>query len=231
MFDLLFINRFCFKECAVEGNKEKRFESWRGLTFWGKVRRVVIYYLIGSFLVMLLVPDREKEVDQILNKKLGEIHEVSKADKLEVISKVLERNKLEEKYKTGLYNFWSQMSYEKAADLKAGDVLNWGINEIITNGHLGKYYDLEEVEKQFDLWDGSHRALTDNIKSYLNDPSSYEHIETKYRFVLHTKKESPFIALTTLFTAKNGFGGRVKAMATAKADLESGEIRDFQITN
>jgi hypothetical protein len=39
------------------------------------------------------------------------------------------------------------------------------------------------IEKAFDRWDGSHIALTKIIKSAMNDPSSYKHIETRYFLV------------------------------------------------
>lgn len=81
----------------------------------------------------------------------------------------------------------------------------------------------ELIEKQFSVWDGSHNELTKMIKDSLNDPDSYEHLNTNYwDFEDH-------IVVKTEFTAKNGFGGRVRNMASAKIYLSDGRIEDFLI--
>ena len=39
---------------------------------------------------------------------------------------------------------------------------------------------LEKVKEQFSSWDGAHKNLEKAIKKNMNDPSSYEHVETTY---------------------------------------------------
>ncbi len=61
-------------------------------------------------------------------------------------------------------------------------------------------------EACFSAWDGSHIRIKNWLKSnYLNDPGSYEHIET--RFSKDPKGDT--LDVLTKFSAKNGFGGRV----------------------
>lgn len=76
----------------------------------------------------------------------------------------------------------------------------------------------EKIEKNFSAWDGSHRGLTELIKKSMNDPKSYEHVETRY-----ADKGDHLIVITT-FRGKNVFGGVVKNSVTAKVDLNGNVI-------
>lgn len=71
----------------------------------------------------------------------------------------------------------------------------------------------ERLENQFSAWDGSHRGLTNYIKNAMNDPGSYEHVETVY-----WDRKDHLIVKTT-FRGKNAFGGVVKNSVKAKVDL------------
>jgi len=76
----------------------------------------------------------------------------------------------------------------------------------------------ERIEKGFSGWDGSHRALTKLIKQSMNDPDSYDHVETVY-----WDKKDHLIVRTT-FRGKNAFGGVVKNWVKAKCDLDGNVI-------
>lgn len=69
-----------------------------------------------------------------------------------------------------------------------------------------------QLEKQFSSWDGSHNTLTELIKKAMNDPDSYEHVETKYWDM------KDYIVVRTVYSGKNAFGGRVKNFVKAKFD-------------
>jgi len=71
----------------------------------------------------------------------------------------------------------------------------------------------EQIEKEFSAWDGSHRGLTEVIKKSMNDPKSYEHVETRYI------DKGDHLIVTTEFRGKNAFGGVVKNSVIAKVDL------------
>ena len=61
-------------------------------------------------------------------------------------------------------------------------------------------------EACFSAWDGSHLRIKDWLKrNYLNDPGSYEHVETRFGLI----GTGDSLNVITKFTAKNGFGGRV----------------------
>ncbi|MBS1775335.1 MAG: hypothetical protein JSS64_03540 [Bacteroidetes bacterium] len=70
----------------------------------------------------------------------------------------------------------------------------------------------ERVQQLFSAWDGSQPAVVDWIKQNLNDPNSFEHLETKFI----DRKDT--IAVVTEFTAKNAFGGRVRSTCIAYID-------------
>jgi hypothetical protein len=76
----------------------------------------------------------------------------------------------------------------------------------------------EKVEKQFSAWDGSHVGLTSAIKKSMNDPDSYEHIETRFA------DKGDYILIITQFRGKNAFGGKVINTITAKVDFDGNVI-------
>lgn len=70
----------------------------------------------------------------------------------------------------------------------------------------------KRIEEQFSAWDGSHTNLKKMIKDNMNDPDSYENVETNY-FDMDS-----FVIINQTYTGKNAFGGRVKGFVKAKAD-------------
>lgn len=76
----------------------------------------------------------------------------------------------------------------------------------------------EKIEKSFSGWDGSHIELTKLIKKSMNDPDSYEHVETRYFDM------GDHLVVTTTFRGKNGFGGVVKNWVKAKTDVTTGQV-------
>lgn len=72
----------------------------------------------------------------------------------------------------------------------------------------------EIIEKQFSAWDGSHIKLTELIKDSMNDPKSYEHVETVYWDM------KDHLIVNTTFRGKNAFGGTVKNTVKAKISLD-----------
>jgi hypothetical protein len=69
------------------------------------------------------------------------------------------------------------------------------------------------LEAQFSAWDGSHRGLERYIKKHMNNPSSYEHVETKYL------DKGDHLMLITKFRGTNAFGAIVTNTIAAKVDM------------
>ncbi len=76
----------------------------------------------------------------------------------------------------------------------------------------------ETIEKQFSAYDGSHRGLEKYIKDNMNDPDSYDHIETRFA------DKGDYILVMTKFRGANAFGGKVINAVTAKVDFEGNVI-------
>jgi len=76
----------------------------------------------------------------------------------------------------------------------------------------------EEIAKQFSKWDGSHKKVEEYLKSSLNDPDSYEHVETIYDIV------DGYLIIHTKIRANNGFGAKVLQQFDFKVDKDTGEI-------
>lgn len=74
------------------------------------------------------------------------------------------------------------------------------------------------IKSQFSSWDGSHIKLTILIKNRMNDPNSFEHVNTTYRD-LNDK-----LLITTEFRGKNSFGGVVLNKVSAYSDLQGNII-------
>lgn len=72
----------------------------------------------------------------------------------------------------------------------------------------------EKIESQFSAWDGSHRNLERQIERSMNDPSSYDHVETVYWDM------GEHLVVRTTFRGKNAFGGIVKNSVKAKVSLD-----------
>ena len=74
------------------------------------------------------------------------------------------------------------------------------------------------IESKFSSWNGSHPGLTARIKESMNDPKSYEHVETTYA------DKGDHLIVKTTFRGKNSFGGVVKNWVLAKTDLDGNVI-------
>lgn len=80
----------------------------------------------------------------------------------------------------------------------------------------------KKVEAQFSGWDGSHRQFERLIKDAMNDPGSYEHVETKYI------DKGSYIRVFCTFRGKNAFGGIVKNTKVADFDLNGNFLKEVQ---
>ena len=72
----------------------------------------------------------------------------------------------------------------------------------------------ERIATGFSLWDGSHRKLEERIKKAMNDPDSYQHVETRYA------DKGDYLIVSTEYRGKNAFGGVVKNAVVAKCSLD-----------
>ena len=77
----------------------------------------------------------------------------------------------------------------------------------------------DRIASGFSAWDGSHRKLERAIKKVMNDPDSYDHVETLYW------DQGDYLIVKTTFRGKNAFGGKVLNWVKAKCDLDGNVIQ------
>lgn len=80
----------------------------------------------------------------------------------------------------------------------------------------------QKIEEQFSGYDGSHRKFERLIKQAMNDPDSYDHVETKYI------DKGSFIRVFCTFRGKNAFGGLVKNTKVADFSISGDFLREVE---
>lgn len=80
----------------------------------------------------------------------------------------------------------------------------------------------EFEEKCLSGWDGSNRELVRIVKENMNDPDSFEHVETLYRLY------KDYAVVIMKFRGNNTFGGKVLNSVTAKVNIEDGSVISVQ---
>ncbi len=87
------------------------------------------------------------------------------------------------------------------------------------------------VESQFSAWDGSHNEFVRLVKENMNDPKSFEHVETKY-LVLSTQEQIDEVGKGEIgdlyiymkFRGTNAFGGKILSEAEGLASYKKQTI-------
>jgi hypothetical protein len=80
----------------------------------------------------------------------------------------------------------------------------------------------KKIEAQFSGWSGAHYNFERMIKDAMNDPGSYEHVETKYI------DKGSYIRVFCTFRGKNGFGGTVKNTKVADFSVNGTFLKEVQ---
>lgn len=78
----------------------------------------------------------------------------------------------------------------------------------------------------FDAWSGEVPALRESIKKSMNDPSSYDHVETRY----DDSGDGNTFPVECAFRGKNAFGGVVLNKVRATVDLD-GNVLDMKMVD
>ncbi len=82
--------------------------------------------------------------------------------------------------------------------------------------------DPNDIKSFLSGWDGSNRELVNLVKSAMNDPKSFEHVET--RFVDRGNSLSLFMT----YRGKNAFGGIVTNKVSAELDKNTRSLSNIQ---
>lgn len=73
------------------------------------------------------------------------------------------------------------------------------------------------IDAQFSQWDGSNYDLVKLVKANLNDPKSFEHVQTTWK----NYGVGTYIEIQMTYRAKNAFGALVLGSVVAKSDYNT----------
>jgi len=104
---------------------------------------------------------------------------------------------------------------------QAAEVIN--ADEVAAlDAEAAKEAENDRLAAHFSQWDGSHPAVVEAVKSQMNDPSSFRHVET----TAVGKGDTIIVSMT--YRGTNAFGGVVTNHATAVVDTD-GRLRSIVI--
>jgi len=72
----------------------------------------------------------------------------------------------------------------------------------------------EKLKGMFSAYDGSHRGLVSAVEKNMNDPDSFDHVETRF------SDKGDYILVYMKYRGKNSFGALVLGEITVKSDLD-----------
>lgn len=176
-------------------------------------QNLVIYQQLLS-----LHPNDEKFTEKVrfyktkqLHALVNELQENQNKEKLYYYQELSEINPNNEEYKNQVMIHTGKLRYEKT------------LQKLENTGQLASQKNDPrqiKINNQFSSWNGSHKNLTRFIKKQMNDPSSYEHVETVYW------DKGNYLIVKTTFRGKNAYGGIVLNSINAKTSLD-GEVLEI----
>lgn len=157
------------------------------------------------------------------NVTLKQWRAMEKEVRLKFIHDFLGKSDISVSASPNFYKCISQHSYTKEEDMSINQSLDWCLKDYkIDPNLLSKMINFDVFKSNVRSLDSSYRPLIIKIKNNMNDPSSFKHLETGYRFVLN--KNAPYAVVNMTYQGKNDYGALVKEKVTARVDLNSGEI-------
>ncbi|EGA3604992.1 hypothetical protein H5M87_005122 [Salmonella enterica] len=205
-------------------NTKRPSERW-----WNDVVRLVVFLivLIGLLKACSYLPDsssgENEDTAQYSDTTLKQWRGLEKEVRLKFIDGYLTKANIPLSASSDFYNCISQHSFTKDDSVKAKEALDWCKQDYAKDPSLlANMVNFDTFKGNVRSFDSSYRPLTSMIKGNMNDPSSFKHIETNYRFVL--SGSAPYAIVTTTYQGRNVFGSIVKDKASAKVDLKTGNI-------
>ncbi|HGM5304248.1 TPA: hypothetical protein ACKP17_000422 [Serratia marcescens] len=149
-----------------------------------------------------------------------------KDDRFKIIDNYLTANGGLRSAADGFYSCMSQYSFTKNDDVKVSQALDWCKQSYDKEPlSLARMVNFDTFKSNVRSFDSSYRPLTAAIKESMNNPSTFEHVETSYRFVLDNS--APYAVVSTVYRGSNSYGALVKNSVSAKVDLRTGNIVEY----
>lgn len=168
-----------------------------------------------------------KKLNDALNISLKEASRMTLED-LEQLAIAFAKNKnIEEKYYQKIYSCFGNFIWSKEKTLPLSTIAEWCYNDTKKENYANQdYINKATFMVDFSQWDGSYQPFVDLIKSSMNNPKSYEHVETRYSFV--EDKYTPYMKIFCTFRGTNAFNAIVTQTISAKVDENTKKIYDIK---
>ncbi len=195
-----------------------------GMRWWYWLTLIVIFsalWAVGS-----LTPEADQADLRNKDATLKQWRSMLKDERLKFIDTYLAQEKIVTSDTGGFYKCISQHSYTKNDEIKVDEALGWCKQDYLKNpSSLYKMVDFDRFIGNTRKFDSSYIPITRDIKNNMDDPSSFKHLETRYRFMLDDSV--PYAIVTTVYQGKNSYGATVKNSIKAKVDLASGNVIEY----
>ncbi|MBT2928984.1 hypothetical protein [Vibrio anguillarum] len=178
-------------------------------------------------LLMVMYSFSGVDYDQYKNSTIAEIKQKPMTLRHDLVDAYMSGNGINQEAKDDFYSCFSHKTNTKSNKLEIDKVLGWCKDEYANKSdRFGTYINFDDFEKNLSMWDGSYRPLEVKIKSDMHNKSTYEHVSTRYRYILDGE---PRAFVRSEFTGQNAYGAIVKQTATALISLPSGLIIEDSI--
>lgn len=169
-------------------------------------------------------PEKKKVKFKYENMLLSEYMNESKSTRYKIAEVYVKVNKFPDTAVKLFHTCLSDMSRNKSQTHTVGKMMEWCLTDYTNDpdSMLVQYLNYDAYENQFSKWDSSHYKSVALIKSLMNDPSSYKHVNTNHRLVMTGPER--YTLVSTTFRARNGFGGIVTHTIVTKANIYTGDI-------
>ncbi len=207
-----------------------------GRSGWWLVLLLLVPIVIPLFIIFFLLPSKAK------SNKYGKKSSVKKAHKIKEVNILKIKDLMKSQVFVMIFIGFTALTYillplsEKEISLKA-EYEERLENEKARIAEEEERKAIEKASKEaeekrkgyhcFSSWDGSHAELEKSVKRHMNDPKSYDHIETR----ITPADQNGMHVVIMEFSGKNAFGGTIRNLAQATMRNSDCYITNWYIVN
>ncbi|MFC6269702.1 SHOCT domain-containing protein [Frigoriflavimonas asaccharolytica] len=180
--------------------------------------KIIIFLFIGSFVIIFIslifvFTNTKKEAKPVDNELL--ISDKPKTDQQKIDSAKISNENFESlSPKDQIASLEKELENKKLTKIQKEEI----------NIEIKNIKELEFAKKNISAWDRSNPKLVRAVKKAMNDPESFEHVETTFDY-----KKNKVVA-TMIYRGKNAFGGLVLGTVNGTFDYD-GNLLEIQDSN
>lgn len=205
----------------IDANLIKKDEKNSTIAIWITlfVPIIIIIIAVGNGDPSDIPDSTQSAFQKYKNHTLENIKKIPVYEIKEIASSYTDETTIPLSYYPTMYDCFAERLYDKSETLTVNTVLTWCKEEYERPKNY-TYANYVDIMEDFSPWDGSYRPLEKLLKENMNDPSSYEHVETRY----NTRPIKKDLLIRTTYRGKNIFGATVTVTSEAKVDAKTKKI-------